>query len=121
MAETDLSRARHLFKRHYTAPIVVDMCLKGIRIALSAHVRHLDPVKTSFALLNTQPIDESGLAMIVDANAVSQDRSRAHLPWAREAPFQTVHSVSRFLCLSNNLGNLLFARRAIRMVVSDTV
>jgi hypothetical protein len=27
-----------------------------------------------------------------------------HLPWAREVPFQTVHSVSRFFNLSNNLG-----------------
>jgi hypothetical protein len=27
----------------------------------------------------------------------------AHLPWAREVPFQTIHSVSRFLSLSNNL------------------
>jgi len=48
-----------------------------------------------------------------------------HLPWAREVPFQTVHSVSRFLSLSNNLGNLLFARQTTPMVVSgqgfDTV
>jgi hypothetical protein len=40
-----------------------------------------------------------------------QCRGVAHLPWACEAPFQTVHSVSHFLSLSNNLGNLLFARR----------
>ncbi len=31
------------------------------------------------------------------------------LPWAREILFQTIHSTSRFLSLSNNLGNLLFA------------
>jgi len=37
--------------------------------------------------------------------------SDALLPWAREAYFQSVHSVSRFLSLSNNLGNLLFARQ----------
>ena len=45
----------------------------------------------------------------------------ARLPWAREVPFQTVHSVSRFLSLSNNLGNLLFARRTTPMVVSGRV
>jgi hypothetical protein len=28
-----------------------------------------------------------------------------HLPWAREVPFQTFHPLSRFLSLSNNLGN----------------
>jgi hypothetical protein len=27
---------------------------------------------------------------------------KAHLPWARQAPFQTVHSVSRFLSLSKS-------------------
>jgi hypothetical protein len=43
----------------------------------------------------------------------------ARLPWAREVLFQTVHSVSRFLSLSNNLGNLLFARRTTSMAVSD--
>ncbi len=44
-----------------------------------------------------------------------------HLPWAREVPFRTVHSVSRFLSLSNNLGNLLFARRTTPTVVSDRI
>jgi hypothetical protein len=29
------------------------------------------------------------------------EADRAHLPWAREVLFQTVHSVSRFLGLSN--------------------
>jgi hypothetical protein len=29
----------------------------------------------------------------------------AHLPWAREVPFQTAHAA--FLSLSNNFGNLL--------------
>jgi len=44
-----------------------------------------------------------------------------HLPWAREVPFQAVHSVSRFFSFSNNLGNLLFARRTTPMAVSDRV
>jgi hypothetical protein len=43
------------------------------------------------------------------------------LPWAREVPFQTVHSVSPFPGLSNNLGNLLFARRTTPTAVSDRV
>ena len=48
---------------------------------------------------------------------VYQDRSGA----ACLGAFQTVHSVSRFLSLSNNLGNLLFARRTTPMAVSDRV
>jgi hypothetical protein len=39
--------------------------------------------------------------------------------WAREVSFQTVHSVSCCFSLSNNLGNLLFARRTTPMVSSD--
>jgi hypothetical protein len=46
---------------------------------------------------------------------------RADLSWAREVPFQSVHSVSRFLNLHNNLGNLLFARRTTPAAVSDRV
>jgi hypothetical protein len=40
-----------------------------------------------------------------------------HLPWVREAPFQAVHCVPRFLSLSNNLGNLLFGRQTTPMVI----
>ncbi len=43
----------------------------------------------------------------------------ARIPWAREILFQTVHSLSRFFSLSNNFGNLLFARRTTPMPVSD--
>ena len=39
----------------------------------------------------------------------------------REGSLQTVQSASRFLSLSNNLGNLLFARRVTRMAISDKV
>jgi hypothetical protein len=46
-------------------------------------------------------------------------RQLVRLQWAREILFQTVHSVSRFFSLSNNLGNLLFARRTTPMPVSD--
>src|SRR6516225_7254554 len=53
-----------------------------------------------------------------NANRIS---TCGHVPWAREVPFQTVHSVSRFLSLSNNLGNLLFARRTTPTAVSDRV
>jgi hypothetical protein len=46
---------------------------------------------------------------------------QAYLPWAREAPLQNVHSISRFLGLSNNLRNPLFARRTTPIAVSDWV
>jgi hypothetical protein len=48
-------------------------------------------------------------------------RGVSHLPWEREAPFQTVHSVSRVLSLSNNLGNLLFAQGTTPIVLSRGV
>jgi hypothetical protein len=41
------------------------------------------------------------------------------LTGAREVLFQAVHSVSCFFSLSNNLGNLLFARRTTPTAVSD--
>jgi hypothetical protein len=41
------------------------------------------------------------------------------LPWAREVLFQTIHSASRFLSLSNNLGNLLLAPTDNPMAASD--
>jgi hypothetical protein len=42
---------------------------------------------------------------------------RGHLPWVREAPFQVVHCVPHFLSLSNNLGNLLFARQTSSIII----
>jgi hypothetical protein len=42
-----------------------------------------------------------------------------HLPWAREVLFQAVHSVSRFLSPSNNLGICSFARLTTTRAVSD--
>ena len=45
--------------------------------------------------------------------------SRALLPWAHEAPFQTLHSVSHVLIVSNKMGNLLFARETTLMAPSD--
>jgi len=41
--------------------------------------------------------------------------------WSREIPFQTAHYVSRSLSLSNDMWNLLFARRTTPMPVSATV
>src|ERR1035438_4971597 len=42
-----------------------------------------------------------------------------HVPWASEISFQKFHSVVRFLRFSNNLGNLVFARRTTPMTRSD--
>ena len=45
----------------------------------------------------------------------------AHLPWARGSSFQLLYSVSFFFSLSNNLGNLLFARQSTRVASIDGV
>jgi len=44
-----------------------------------------------------------------------RDNSGGHLPWARGSPVQELHSVSLVFSLSNNLGNLLFARQATQV------
>src|SRR5579872_4289377 len=59
--------------------------------------------------------------LILDYGKTAQRRLVVHLPWAHEASFQSVRSISRFLSLSNNLGNLLFARQTTLMAVSDRV
>jgi hypothetical protein len=43
------------------------------------------------------------------------------LPWARGILFQKLHSVARFFNLSNNLGNLLFARQTSQTGSTDGV
>jgi hypothetical protein len=60
-------------------------------------------------------------AAVLRLSGISSLDDIAHMPWAREVLFQTFHPVSCFLSLSNNLGNLLFARRTTPMAVSDRV
>jgi hypothetical protein len=47
--------------------------------------------------------------------------ARGHLPWAPWQPLQMHHPVSSFFSLSNNLGNLLFARQLIQVASIDCV
>ncbi len=44
-----------------------------------------------------------------------------HLSWARGSSFQLLYSVSSFFSLSNNLGNLLFARQSTQVASTDGV
>jgi hypothetical protein len=60
-----------------------------------------------------------GLRIRFDDKRIVADAN--YLPRAREAPFRKVHSVSRFLSLSNNMGNLVFVRRATPMAVLETI
>jgi hypothetical protein len=48
-------------------------------------------------------------------------RQLVRLQWARESPFQLLYSVSSFFSLSNNLGNLLFARQTTQSPPIDGV